>query len=268
MIAANGVTARYLEAEGLPFVAPSPALAGPLGADRQAGRGSGRASAPVPSVRALDEFLDRRRRADPARFPDVSLSVVKLLGSGEYVVELPGRPADGHFGLAVKDYTHSTAPNRRYPDLATQRLLKAALAGRPSPYGDGGADRAGPALHRAGGRRGQGRAAGAQVCGRDAAGLEDRRALRRHRDRRVGEGDVGPHLPTRRGRKAAARIRRASMSAIKFGWSSSTPTSSAASSTSSGHARGNPSLIEPPHGADRATGRVGLLIVSPWSERR
>ncbi len=90
-----------------------------------------------PSAHALEEFLAKRRRADPARFPDVSLSVVKLLGSGEYVVELPGQRADGHFGLAVKDYTHSTAPNRRYPDLATQRLLKAAVAGRPSPYGDG-----------------------------------------------------------------------------------------------------------------------------------
>ena len=84
--------------------------------------------------RALEDFLATRRRADPLRFPDLSLSVVKLLGSGEYVVELPGHAVDGHFGLAVRGYTHSTAPNRRFPDLVTQRLLKAAMAGRPAPY--------------------------------------------------------------------------------------------------------------------------------------
>jgi exoribonuclease R len=79
-------------------------------------------------------FLIRRRQADPARFPDLSLSVVKLLGSGEYAVRRPGEALDGHFGLAVRNYTHSTAPNRRFPDLMTQRLLKAAIARRSSPY--------------------------------------------------------------------------------------------------------------------------------------
>jgi exoribonuclease R len=88
----------------------------------------------APSARTLQAFLLKRRAADPVRFPDLSLSVVKLLGSGEYGVEVPGRPTEGHFGLAVKDYTHSTAPNRRYPDLVTQRLVKAALAGAPCPY--------------------------------------------------------------------------------------------------------------------------------------
>lgn len=87
-----------------------------------------------PDAKALAEFLLRRRTADPLRFPDLSLTVVKLLGRGEYVVDRPGEQPPGHFGLAVEDYTHSTAPNRRYADLITQRLVKAALAGRPSPY--------------------------------------------------------------------------------------------------------------------------------------
>src|SRR5262249_37656023 len=87
-----------------------------------------------PSAPALEGFLSERRKADPLRFPDLSLSVVKLLGKGEYVMERPGESAEGHFGLAVKNYSHSTAPNRRFPDLLTQRLLKAAMAGRPVPY--------------------------------------------------------------------------------------------------------------------------------------
>ena len=84
-----------------------------------------------PSAEALAEFLRKRHKADPLRFPDLSLTIVKLLGAGEYVLELPGEESVGHFGLAVRDYTHSTAPNRRYPDLITQRLLKAAIAGTP-----------------------------------------------------------------------------------------------------------------------------------------
>ena len=90
----------------------------------------------VPDPLALSQFLDKRKAADPAHFPDLSLSVVKLLGPGEYVAEAAGAPSQGHFGLAVNDYTHSTAPNRRYADLVTQRLLKAASKGSALPYSE------------------------------------------------------------------------------------------------------------------------------------
>jgi exoribonuclease R len=82
-----------------------------------------------PDAKALEQFLVSAKAADPLHFPDLSLSVVKLPGAGEYVVELPGGNVTEHFGLAVKDYAHSTAPNRRYPDLITQRLLKASMGG-------------------------------------------------------------------------------------------------------------------------------------------
>ncbi len=136
MIAANGVTARYLDAHRIPSLRR--VLRTPKRWDRivQLAAALGERLPGEPDARALEAFLVRRKRADPVRFPDLSLSVVKLMGSGEYVVEVPGQPAPGHFGLAVRDYTHSTAPNRRFPDLITQRLLKAALASRPSPYGD------------------------------------------------------------------------------------------------------------------------------------
>jgi VacB/RNase II family 3'-5' exoribonuclease len=134
MVAANGVVARFLAAAGLPSmrrVVRTPKrwsriveLAATFGEHLPA----------EPDSAALSAFLERRRRADALRFPDLSLSVVKLLGAGEYVAEAPGSEAPGHFGLAVRDYSHSTAPNRRYPDIITQRLLKAALAKRPAPY--------------------------------------------------------------------------------------------------------------------------------------
>lgn len=135
MIAANGVTARFLAARGLPSlrrVLRSPERWGRI---VQLAAGLNETLPAAPDSAALEAFLCRRRRADPDTFPDLSLAVVKLMGRGEYVVELPGGTSPGHFGLAVRDYTHSTAPNRRFPDLVTQRLLKAALAGRPAPYG-------------------------------------------------------------------------------------------------------------------------------------
>jgi exoribonuclease-2 len=134
MIAANGVTARYLSSKKFPSirrVVRTPKrwerivnVAGEYGFKLPGN----------PDSKALEEFLMKQKAADPIRFPDLSLAVIKLLGLGEYVAELPGDTAPGHFGLAVKDYNHSTAPNRRYTDLITQRLLKAAIEGQAAPY--------------------------------------------------------------------------------------------------------------------------------------
>jgi exoribonuclease-2 len=134
MVAANGVTARYLSAKGSPSIRR--VVRTPKRWDRIVALAIERkASLPDrPDSKALEEFLIKQKAADPVRFPDLSLAVIKLLGSGEYVAELPGGDAPGHFGLAVKDYAHSTAPNRRYPDLLTQRLIRAAIAGQPAPY--------------------------------------------------------------------------------------------------------------------------------------
>jgi len=137
MIAANGVTARFLETKG--FASLRRVVRSPERWQRivSVAKDLGEGLPPEPDAKALEGFLVKRRQADPLRFPDLSLVIVKLMGAGEYVVEMPGREGPGHFGLAVQDYTHSTAPNRRFPDLLTQRLLKAALAGRTSPYDPG-----------------------------------------------------------------------------------------------------------------------------------
>ncbi len=135
MIAANGVTARYLEARGVP--AFRRVLLVPERWDRivELAAGVGEHLPGAPDATALNAFLSRRQQVDPLRFPDLSLSVIKLLGSGEYQVDVPGQQMEGHFALAVTAYTHSTAPNRRFPDLVTQRLLKSAMMGGPAPYG-------------------------------------------------------------------------------------------------------------------------------------
>jgi VacB/RNase II family 3'-5' exoribonuclease len=135
MIAANGVTARFLADKGSPSLRR--VVRTPKRWERIVELASqvGERLPAAPDARSLALFLASRQAADPLRFPDLSLAVVKLLGVGEYVVERPGQAAPGHFGLAVKDYTHSTAPNRRFPDLITQRLVKAALTGTQPPYG-------------------------------------------------------------------------------------------------------------------------------------
>ncbi len=89
-----------------------------------------------PDSKALARCMAQQKQRDPVHYPDVSLTVIKLLGPGEYVMTRPGDPQEGHFGLAAHDYTHSTAPNRRFADLVTQRLIKASIAGQRSPYSD------------------------------------------------------------------------------------------------------------------------------------
>jgi exoribonuclease-2 len=136
MIAANEVVARMLDASkvsSIRRVVKSPErwdriveLAGKQGDQLPA----------EPDSKALNEFLIKRKAADPDHFADLSLAIIKLMGPGEYVLERPGDPEQGHFGLAVQDYTHSTAPNRRFADLVTQRLIKAVLANQPPPYSD------------------------------------------------------------------------------------------------------------------------------------
>jgi exoribonuclease-2 len=134
MIAANGVTARFLSASNSSSIRRVVRIPKrwdrivEIAAEHKFGLPQ------EPDSKALEEFLVSEKASDPIRFPDLSLAVIKLLGSGEYIAEPPEGHAPGHFGLAVKDYAHSTAPNRRYPDLLTQRLLKAALAGKPAPY--------------------------------------------------------------------------------------------------------------------------------------
>ncbi len=134
MIAANEVTARFLLAKNFPSIRR--VVRTPKRWDRiaEVALEHGTRLPDQPDSVALEKFLSKARVADPVRFPDLSLTVIKLLGAGEYLAEPPGDSGPGHFGLAVKDYTHSTAPNRRYTDLITQRLLKAALGRQLCPY--------------------------------------------------------------------------------------------------------------------------------------
>ena len=134
MVAANGVVARLLEkVSSIRRIVRTPERW-----DRivQLAASKGEKLPAQPDSKALNDVLLRRKAADPDHFADVSLAVIKLIGPGEYVLERPGDSAPGHFGLAVQDYTHSTAPNRRFADVVTQRLIKAMLAGQKNPYSD------------------------------------------------------------------------------------------------------------------------------------
>jgi VacB/RNase II family 3'-5' exoribonuclease len=134
MVAANGVVARLLEkVSSIRRIVKTPEHWD--GIIRLAAA-QGEKLPPDPDSKALNDFLIKRKAADPDHFADLSLAVIKLIGPGVYIVERPGETPQGHFGLAVQDYTHSTAPNRRFADIVTQRLVKSLLDGKPGPYSD------------------------------------------------------------------------------------------------------------------------------------
>jgi exoribonuclease-2 len=137
MVAANGVIARTFEQAGVASIRRI--VRTPKRWDRivEVAVGLGTTLPETPDSKALNDFLLAQKKKDPDHFPDLSLTMVKLMGPGEYVLVKPNEPSPGHFGLAVEDYTHSTAPNRRFPDVVTQRLLKAWLAKAPQPYSEG-----------------------------------------------------------------------------------------------------------------------------------
>ena len=137
MVAANGVIARTFEQAGVASIRRI--VRTPKRWDRivEVAAGLGTTLPAQPDSKALNDFLLAQKQKDPDHFPDLSLTVIKLMGPGEYVLVKPNEPSPGHFGLAVQDYTHSTAPNRRFPDMVAERLLKAWLAKAPQPYSEG-----------------------------------------------------------------------------------------------------------------------------------
>jgi ribonuclease R len=134
MIASNVAIAKFLEARGRSGIRRVVREPDRWGRIVELAKRYGTTLPDAPDSLALANFLAERRAADPERFPDLSLSIVKLMGPGIYALDLPGKDPGGHFGLATHDYSHATAPNRRYADLVTQRLVKAALADQPAPY--------------------------------------------------------------------------------------------------------------------------------------
>jgi len=137
MIAANGVIARTFEQAGVASIRRI--VRTPKRWDRIVELAKDRKGVILPAQpdsKALNDFLLKEKQEDPDHFPDISLTVIKLMGPGEYIMVKPNEPSPGHFGLAVQDYTHSTAPNRRFPDIVTQRLLKALLAKAAAPYSE------------------------------------------------------------------------------------------------------------------------------------
>jgi exoribonuclease-2 len=136
MVAANGVAARTFEQAGVASIRRIVRVPKRWDKIVEVAQALGTTLPAEPDSKALNDFLLAQRQKDPDHFPDLSLTVVKLMGPGEYVLVKPNEVSPGHFGLAVQDYTHSTAPNRRFPDIVTQRLMKALLAHKPQPYSE------------------------------------------------------------------------------------------------------------------------------------
>jgi len=136
MVAANGVAARTFEQGGVASIRRIVRVPKRWDKIVEIAQALGTTLPVEPDSKALNDFLLAQRQKDPDHFPDLSLTVVKLMGPGEYVLVKPNEVSPGHFGLAVQDYTHSTAPNRRFPDIVTQRLVKALLAHKPQPYSE------------------------------------------------------------------------------------------------------------------------------------
>ena len=134
MISANGTMVSFLESKKVPIIQRIVRTPRNWQGIVDLAKAVHETLPPQPDQKALSKFLLRRKEADPDHFPDLSLAIVKLLGPGEYITLEPGQPSSGHFGLAVMDYTHATAPNRRYVDVIIQRLLKSILESRECPY--------------------------------------------------------------------------------------------------------------------------------------
>jgi exoribonuclease-2 len=136
MVAANGVMARTFDDAKVASLRR--VVRTPKRWDRivELAQSLGHTLPAEPDSKALNDFLLAQKQKDPDHFPDLSLAVIKLMGPGEYVLIKPNEPDPGHFGLAVQDYTHSTAPNRRFPDVVAQRILKALIGSKPQPYAE------------------------------------------------------------------------------------------------------------------------------------
>jgi hypothetical protein len=202
MIAANGVTARYLNARKYPSLRR--VVRSPKRWERivEVASRYGATLPPEPDPKALGRFLAARKAADPLRFPDLSLTIIKLMGAGEYVAEFPEETAPGQ-RLRPLHGSEPAIPRSHHPTAAQGRHRGLADAVWPRRI-----DGAGPPLHGTGRRREQGRAPGRKIRGGHAAGAESRRAVRRDRHRRIGKGDLGPSPSPPRGRQDDSRLRR------------------------------------------------------------
>ena len=202
MVAANGTVARIFEEAGIPSIWRI--VRTPKRWDRmvEVASGLGTKLPEQPDSKALNDFLLAQKQKDPDHFPDLSLTVVKLMGPGEYVLVKPNEPSPGHFGLAVRDYLHSTAPNRRFPDVITQRIMKAHLAKADQPYSEGDLSALQPALHADGRFSAKGGAHHAEADCRRCPASAHWSVVSGNRYRRKSERHIRARAQSPRGRNA------------------------------------------------------------------